>query len=124
MASGDPLTTRVDESIHDDIDRYQDAEGYEDRSEAIRDVIRAGVREKQGPVREQWREMALSAAYHFALVSVMLIIIGFGTSMLPAGRAVALSMVVMTMSVAPVAAVEIGRVVGGQNELADLWGGE
>lgn len=116
MAGADkqPLTARVDTSTIDQIEAVQADEGHDDRSAAVRAVIHAGIREKHGPVQQRWRSIAFDAAYHLTLVAVMLVVVGFGTSILPPARGTALALVTVTVAIAPIAALELWRLVSGQ----------
>jgi len=119
MATGDKQTVgaRVEEDIVEGLNAVQDDEGHSDRSDAVRDVLRTGIREKRGPVSQRWRDMSMSAAFHLTLLAVLLVVIGFGTQMLTPGRATAIAMVTVTVAIAPIAALELWRLVAGQAEL-------
>lgn len=119
MATGEKQTVgaRVEEDIVDGLEAVESQEGYEDRSDAVRDVLRTGIREKRGPVAQNWRDIAHSAAYHLTLVAVLLVVVGFGTSMLTPARATALALVTITVAIAPIAALELWRLVSGQAAL-------
>jgi hypothetical protein len=117
------VTARVDAETRERIEQYMDEHDKESLAKAGDDLIQVGLREAQGPVVRQAREMAFTAAYHFTLVAVMVVIIGFGTRMLAPARAVAIAVVVMTVALSLVAAIEMVRAWRGQSELgAALWG--
>jgi len=125
MATGGKQTVgaRVEEDIVDGLKTVQEAEGHTDRSDAVRDVLRTGIREKRGPVSQHWRDFALSAAYQLSLLATVLVVLGFATQMLTPWRATAIAMVMVTIALVPVATVELVRILRGQSEMA-LFGGE
>jgi hypothetical protein len=118
----DPV--RIDKQAKEDLEDYHEAVGSETKSETATEVVRAGLRELHGPATQKWREIALSASYHLTLVAVMLMILGFGSTILAPGRATAIALVTVTTAVAPIAAVEVFRAVSGQSELGELFRGE
>jgi len=124
MATGNrqPVSTRVNEETKEQLERYQDRQEYDDRSDAHREILTIGLQEANGPVSLRWREMALSAAFHLSLLSVVVIVLGVGTSMLGVGQALAVAAVLVTTACAPVAAIECTRVVTGQ--AAHEFGGD
>lgn len=115
---------RIDKEEKERIGEYHEETDAENQSETATEVVRAGLRELQGPVSQQWRQIALSAAFHLTLVAVLLVIVGFGTRILTPGRGTALAMVTMTVALAPVAGLELIRLVRGQSSMGQYVGGE
>jgi len=125
MATGSnkPLGVRIEDEYHDRIEELQQQRGYDDRSEAVRDVMKAGLREEQGPLPGRAQELALDGAYHLTLVAVTVVVIGFATGWLPAARGTAIALVLETVAVAPLAAIEAFRLAAGQSSLTELLEG-
>jgi len=125
MATGSnkPLGVRIEDEYHDRIEELQQQRGYDDRSEAVRDVMKAGLREEQGLLPGRARELALDGAYHLTLVSVTVIVIGFATGWLPAARGTEIALVLETVAVAPLAAIETFRLAAGQSSLTEVLEG-
>jgi hypothetical protein len=121
MATGEKqtLSAKVDREYADAIDELQERRDYDYRSDAVRDVVRAGLREERGPFPGRARQLALDGAYHLTLVAVTVIVIGFATGLLPAARATAIALALETVAVAPLAAVETVRALTGQSALGD-----
>jgi len=122
MATGgkQTLSAKVDSEHAEAVDELQERRGYEARSAAVRDVVRAGLREEQGPLPGRVQELALDGAYHLTLVAVTVVVIGFATGWLPAARGTAIALVLETVAVAPLAAIETFRLAAGQSTLAEL----
>jgi len=122
MATGEKqtLSAKVDTEHAEAVDELQERRGYETRSAAVRDVVRAGLREEQGPLPGRARELALDGAYHLTLVAVTVVVVGFATAWLPPARATAIALVLETVAVAPLAAIETFRLAAGQSTLAEL----
>jgi len=119
-----PLTLRVEEETREEVEEYQARMDYETLAAAGDDLVRMGLREAKGPLTNRLRDMALDAAFHLALVAVVVIIVGGATSALAPGDAMRIALVTLTVAVAPPAAVELLRLARGQSDLADLLGGE
>lgn len=125
MATGrkEPLGTRVEPELKEQVEEYQQQSDAASLSEATREIVVLGLREKQGPVTHRLRDMALDAAFHLALVAVVVVIVGGATSALAPGDAMRIALVTLSVAVAPPAAVELLRLARGQSDLADLLGG-
>jgi len=123
MAGADKQTVaaRIDRDTVETIDQIQESEDYEGRSAAMRAIINAGIRERQGVVAQRWRDIALDAAYQLSLLAVVLMVIGFTTGMLTRGRGVAIGLVTVTIAMAPVASLELIRLLNGQTQLGDEY---
>jgi len=125
MATGgkQTLSAKVDSEHAEAVDELQERRGYDTRSDAMRDVVRAGLREEQGLLPGRARELALDGAYHLTLVAVTLIVIGFATGWLPAARGTEIALALETVAVAPLAAIETFRLAAGQSSLTEVLEG-
>lgn len=126
MATGEkqPLSARVETEYIQQLEALQEARGYDDRSDAVKDVLRSGLREERGPLPGRVKALALDGAYHLTLVAVTVIVIGFATALLSPGHATAIALVMEIVALAPVAAVETLRTMSGQSELSAVFGGD
>lgn len=118
------LSARVDDDVRERVDAYRESQGYNDRSEAVRDILDAGLREMEGPVSEHVRDMAFDAAYHLTLIAVVVVVLGFWPGVIGAVNAVMIALVVMTVAMAPVAALEVVRAIAGQSKVGEGLRGE
>lgn len=126
MATGNkqPLSTRVEQETVERVEDFQEAMGADDRSDAHRKILKIGLREAQGPVSQRVRQMALNAAYHLALVSIVILVVGALPGTLTMGRATGYAIVLTTVAVTPLAMLEVVRMLRGQSELSALFGGD
>lgn len=126
MATGgkEPLSARVDQELVNGVEAYQEQIGADDRSDAHREILRIGLREAQGPVAHDIRDMALDAAYHLALVAVVVLIAGHMTTVLTPAHATAIAVVTLSVAAAPVAIVEMVRAARGQSEIGEALRGD
>lgn len=126
MATGNkqPLTVRVEEETAEGVGEYQDEIGADDRSDAHREILEVGLREVQGPVSHQFREMALNAAYYLSLVALVIVVLGTLPGTIGYARSLRVGLVLVCVAVAPVALIEVARALAGQSELSGVFGGD
>ena len=56
------ITITIDAALAEEIDRLSETRGYQNRSEAVRDLVRAGIartRQPEGPPRTAWRASSM-----------------------------------------------------------------
>lgn len=119
-----PLGTRVDPETKEKVEQYKANTDASSLSEAAEEIVEVGLREVRGPLTHRLRDIALDAAYHLALVAVVVLIAGWATTILTPGHAMAIAIVTLGVAVAPPAAVELLRLVRGQSDMGDILGGE
>lgn len=121
--SGDSIAAWVNGQTKEQLEKYKDQSDADTMSEAAAEMIQLGLREADGPLTHQLRDMAIDAAYHLALVSVVTVIVGVMTTALAPGHAMAIALVTLTIGMAPLAAIEVIRWLRGQSDLSSIVGG-
>lgn len=117
----EPLATRVDADVKEQVEQIVEDSDASNVSEAAEEIVTVGLREVQGPISHQLRNMALDAAYHLALVAAVTVVVGVMTTALAPGHAMAIALVTLTIGAAPLAAIEVVRWIRGQSDLSEMF---
>lgn len=115
--SGRVLGFRADEDLASDVDEYQDSRGIDEESKALEELVRVGLRERQGPIRSTWRERVHDWSGLLAILAMVVLAAGV---VAPAHfePAVQLSAVMLMLALAMLGVLEFARTVSGQSWLA------
>jgi len=96
----------MDSDWDDRVKEYQQRQGHETRSEAVRDLIKTGYREQRSPLLYRAKQQSKDIAFYLPLVATTVVIIGQLGSVLAPQTAWQIGAVLVVMSIAPLAAVE------------------
>jgi len=108
MAGNDRVWFRAKDSLIDHIDDYADDEGYEDRSKAVRKLVKEGLEQSATPVR-RWRSAVQNAAAQLIFVSVALVVIGYGTDLVDPLQSLQVSGLLVAIALSVLAVLEAAR---------------
>lgn len=109
---------RADEDLRSQVEAYKEANGFDEKSDAVRELMEVGLREAQGPLLYRAKEYSIDAAYHLVLLAVVIMVSGLTTELLPPAGALQIGIVLIVVAVCFVAIVEFARTLTGRNEIA------
>lgn len=115
------LSAKVAPELKDAVERYQDRQGFETRSDAIAELITVGLREAHSPLLYRVKQQAVDAAFYLTLVAIVTIVVGVMTNALAPGNAFAIAVVTLAIGVTPLAIVESIKVAAGQSAIRSRW---
>lgn len=122
MAGADRKTISftTDAGTEAEIKAYETRAGKENRSKAVEELVNIGLREQRGPMLYRWRDSAADVALMFCAAAVATLVIGMGTTLATIGQAIGVAGAFVAVALGLMAAVELGRTLRGQNELASV----
>lgn len=115
------ISFTTDAGTEADIEAYEARAGKENRSKAVEELVKVGLREQRGPLLYRWRESAADVALMFCAAAVATLVIGMGTTVATINDAIPVAAAFAAVALGLVAAVEVGRTIRGQNELAAVF---
>lgn len=116
--SGSDTLTCKDAELADRVDEYVEPDGpYESRNQALKDVIRVGLRESQSPILTRIREQAINYANMLCLFALVFLAGGIVTEPIEFANALLMAVVLVGAAVLMVGIVEAARLLRGANEL-------
>lgn len=126
MHMGTETTTvncRVGDDLEAAIDEFEAREGHDNRSDAVREMLRVAARETRWPLLYRIKCQVPNYAGLLGLFSMMVLASGWITPAVTPSHAMALAFVLAVMALAMVATVELARLATGQSELGDYLRG-
>jgi len=99
------------------VESYRERAGYDHRTEAVEDLLRAGLRETQSPLLTRLREQAIQIGHLLGVFALIFLAAGVLYQPFPFGQSLFMAIVLAGCAVAIPGAVEVARLVNGQNEL-------
>lgn len=109
-----------DEDLHEQVEGYRQRRGFEHRSDAVKELLRVGLRERQSPVLSRFRERAIVIGEFLATFALVFLAGGVITSAYPIWQGLLMAIVLVLFAVAIPGAVELARVLNGQSELGQM----
>lgn len=113
------MACRVDEETEARIEQFKEKRGLEKRSDAVKELIKTGLREQKIPVLYDWQRNAIQASHYLMVAAIVVAVIGVTPAAFNwttgAWAGGALVMVGLTI----IAVVEAARTVRGTNELGE-----
>jgi len=116
MGTSKTLCTK-NEDLHERVETYREERGLEYRSDAMEELLRAGLRERRHPLLSRLRERSLVLGEMLAVIGLVFLAGGIVTSAYPVFDGVVMWFVMSFFALAIPGAVELARLVAGQNEL-------
>lgn len=118
--AGEPQLTCRDEDLHDRVEEYRTGRGLEHRSDAVKELLRVGLRETQSPLLTRFRERAIVIGEMLATFALVFLAGSIVTSAFPVSQGLLMAVVLLLFSVAIPGAVELARFLRGQSELGEM----
>jgi len=119
MAKSQRLQCRADEDFDEQVTKFQRDRGFEEKSEAVEQLIRVGLRESRSPVLYRFKDRVVRWAGDLAVFGILAGLIGFATPVLSVRDGTILAVGLLITGVGLLAVVEIARVLGGTNAAGD-----
>lgn len=114
------------EDLHGRIEAYQDDGDFDNRSNAIRDLIETGLREQSSPILWRAKDRVVDWASILAIAAIVVFISGATTSALPFTSALKFSFSLFVVAVLMLAGFETARMLAGTNSMGvwvrERWG--
>lgn len=114
------MSFRADEDLKERVQAYQERRDHDQKSEALEELARIGLREAQSPMLYRAKDRAVEGAWHMALLAVVVTVAGVATAVLSAPHAIMVAAVLLAVGASLIASVELLRFLNGQGSLATL----
>jgi len=108
MAGSDRIWFRASDSLVDHIDQYEDEQGCDDRSKAVRQLVKEGLKHSATPVH-RWQSAIRNAAAQLVFVAIALTVVGYGTELVAPIQALQVSGLLVALAASVLATHEIVR---------------
>lgn len=118
--SKDTLAARVSGEKADRVDEFREERGYDTISDALEELINIGLRESD-PFLSRVKDLALEAAWYFSLTSVVIMVVGYLTTLVEPGQSLVIGFTLLTVAIAPISIIESIRIVKGRSEIRDQY---
>lgn len=110
---------RSDADTVDQIDQYKEARGFENRSDALQELTRIGLRESSSPLLSRAKDKGLELSYQLGLGAIVVMVLGATTEVLSPWHAVQTASIFLLVSAFVLTMVELARTMNAQNTLGD-----
>lgn len=115
--AGDTIGFRPDADTGEQIEAYRDRRGLETKSDAVNELVETGLMERTSPVMYRLKDQIVGWAGDFAVFAVLILLIARVSTLVPWRTGVVLSVVLFSVAVALLAALELARAVVGANQV-------
>jgi len=115
MAKSQKLQCHADEELDERVDTYQKRNSFEHQSNAVRELIRVGLRESRSPLLYRFKDRVVRWSGDLAVFGILAALIGLATPVLSAQDGIILAAGLVLTAVCLLAVVEVARLVGGTN---------
>jgi hypothetical protein len=122
--SGKSLGFRADEATKDAIDDFKDRHGYDNRSDAIIDLVKTGLREQKTPLLYNLGETAISAAQYLMIAALVVIVIGASPAGFGTAHGMWIGAALVCVAAFILAIVELLKAINGQSAIGSLLRGD
>jgi len=120
MAGQDQLICR-DSDLHDRVEGYREERGFEYKSDAVKELLRVGLRESRSPLLRRFRERAIVIGEMLAVFALMFLAASIVIATIPFSEGLLMAVVLLLFAVAIPSAVELARVVRGSNAIGTMF---
>lgn len=117
MAQSERLQFRIDDELRAMINRYKEVHNLETESEAARQMMRVGYRERQSPLMHRFKAQVIDYAADLGIFAVIVVVVGFLTPILSPADAALLAVGLAATAVVLLSAMSLARVAAGTSEL-------
>jgi len=128
MAQADNLTLRVNSALRERVENYQAREGKEHLSDAGKELVEVGLRERQNPLVWRAKERIVDWANMLVVAAVVVAALGATTGLYTTVGGVMAATVLLSSAAILLASLELVRGLAGSNQLGvrarELLGGE
>lgn len=119
MGYSEKLQCYASTELDERVEAYQRREDIDDQSEAVRQLIRVGLRESRSPVLYRFKDRVVRWAGDLAIFGILAGLIGVVTPVLSVRDGAILGAGLLITGVGLLAMVEIARLIGGTNAAGD-----
>ena len=119
MSQSTSVACRVNEETEDRIERFQQKRGFEKRSDAVKELIKTGLREQKIPVLYQWQTNAIQASHYLMVAAIVVAVIGASPAAFDWVAGAWMGGALVLVGLALVAVVETARTLRASNALGD-----
>jgi len=116
--SDNPISCRVDDDLAGKIDDYQTRAGFDNRSDALEDLLRTGLRESRSPILARWREKCIEWAGLLGVFAMVFLAGGVATPAVTARTGYLMSIVLIAIGIGLLGMLELARLFTGQSAIA------
>jgi hypothetical protein len=106
---------RADEELSQEIEAY--AARHDNATEALKRLVRVGLREERNPLLSRWREQVINWAGMLSVFAVVFLAGGLVAPGVTPRTGYLMSIVLVTLAGGMVALIEVARVVTGQSAI-------
>jgi len=117
MAQSELLGVRANEELREQVDEFEEAYGFENRSEAVRALIDVGLREQQSPILWRFKDRVVEWINLLSISAVVMFAIGATTDIYGFGQGIAAAFVMLMLACVLLGGYEMARSVAGMNEI-------
>jgi hypothetical protein len=106
MGCKESVGCRIESDWQDKIDSYAESQGMENRSDAIKELLKTGYRERQSPLLYRAKQTSKDALTYLPMVSATVVIVSQLSSALTPSAGYQIGIVLLAMAAVPLALVE------------------
>lgn len=125
MSQSTSVACRVDEETATRIERFREKRGLEKRGDAVKELIKTGLREQKIPVLYDWQHNAVQASHYLMIAAIVVTVIGLSPAAFGWLAGAWMGGILVVVGLALIAAVEVARCLHGSNEIGEaIRGGQ
>lgn len=117
MATDRDIVSFDADGLKPDIDRFQTREGYDNRTDACRELIRVGLRETRSPIMYRLKNEVINWAGWLGVTAIIVVISGLTTPVLHPIHALMVAGIMCLVALSMLAFVELLRLYQGNSDL-------
>lgn len=111
------VSFRAGKQTRDRITAYMESKGYDQQSDAVKELVDVGLREQRSPLVYRMKDRVVDWASWLLMMAVMVLIAGATTAAVPLPGAYKFSVATASVAVGMLGVYELVRFVGGMNEI-------
>lgn len=119
MAERDPRSIRMSDEEVARVDEFAERNDLDDRSEALRKLVKIGLRESRSPLLYRFKDQIVDWVGLLGVTAVIVLLAGFTTPVIGAPGAAKFAIALAVTAALLLAMLEVLRVANGTNQIGE-----